>query len=78
MASFARVAVEVNESTSSAFLVAFQQHAASQGYFQPLAEHVEVKLKEVRCSRLQKDAHLGRVNPARLSPYQGHQSPLGT
>lgn len=54
MASFARVAAEVNESTSPAFLVAFQQHAASQAYFQPLAEHVEVKLKEVRYSRLQK------------------------
>ena len=54
MASFALVAAEVNESTSSAFLVAFQQHDASQAYFQPLAEHVEVKLKEVRYSRLQK------------------------
>jgi hypothetical protein len=52
--SLARVAAEVNESTSSAFLIAFQQHAESAGFFKPLAEHLEVPLKEVRYSRLQK------------------------
>ncbi len=54
MTSLARVAAEVNESTGSAFLVAFQQHAESVGYFRPLAEHLEVKLKEVCYTRLQK------------------------
>lgn len=54
MTSLARVAAEVNESTSSAFLVAFQQHAESAGFFKPLAEHLDVQLKEVRYTRLQK------------------------
>jgi Transposase DDE domain group 1 len=54
VASLARVAAEVNESTGSAFLVAFQQHAQREGFFRPIAEHLDVKLKEVRFSRLQK------------------------
>jgi len=54
MSSLACVAAEVNESTSSAFLIAFQQHAAAMGFFKPIADHLRVKMKEVRYSVLQK------------------------
>ena len=54
MSSFACVAAEVNESTGSAFLIAFQQHAAAMGFFRPIADHLRVKMKAVRYSVLQK------------------------
>ena len=54
MSSLACVTAEVNESTGSAFLIAFQQHAAVMGFFRPIAEHLHVKMKEVRYSVLQK------------------------
>ena len=54
MSSLACVAAEVNESTGSAFLIAFQQHAAAMGFFRPIAERLQVKMKAVRYSILQK------------------------
>ena len=57
MPSLACVAAEVNEVnelTGSAFLIAFQHHAAQVGLFQPLVEHLNVKIKAVRYSPLQK------------------------
>jgi hypothetical protein len=53
MSSLACVAAEVNESTGSAFLIAFQQHAAALD-FKPIATHLQVKMKAVRYSVLQK------------------------
>jgi hypothetical protein len=54
MSSLACVAAEVNESTGSAFLIAFQQHAAAMGFFRPIADRLRVKMKAVRYSVLQK------------------------
>ncbi len=54
MSSLACVAAEVNESTGSAFLIAFQQHAAAMGSFRPIADRLRVKMKAVRYSVLQK------------------------
>ena len=54
MSSFACVAAEVNASTSSAFLIAFQQHARAVEFFKPVAEHLRVKMKAVRYSAIQK------------------------
>ena len=54
MSSLACVAAEVNESTSSAFLIAFQQHATAAEFFKPIAEHLRVKMKAVRYSAIQK------------------------
>ena len=54
MSSLACVAAEVNESTSSAFLIAFQQHATAAEFFKPVAEHLRVKMKAVRYSAIQK------------------------
>jgi len=54
MSSLACVAAEVNESTSSAFLIAFQQHATAVGFFDPIVEHLRVKMKAVRYSAIQK------------------------
>jgi hypothetical protein len=54
MSSLACVAAEVNESTSSAFLIAFQQHATVAGFFKPLAEHLRVRMKAVRYTAIQK------------------------
>jgi hypothetical protein len=42
MSSIACVAAEVNESTGSAFLIAFQQHAATIEFFRPIAAHLQV------------------------------------
>jgi hypothetical protein len=53
MSSLACVAAEVNESTGSAFLIAFQQHAAAMGFFRPIADRLRVKMKAVRYSVLQ-------------------------
>jgi hypothetical protein len=54
MSSLACVTAEVNQSTGSAFLIAFQQHAATVGFFKPVAQHLQVKMKAVRYSVLQK------------------------
>jgi len=54
MSSLACVAAEVNESTNSAFLIAFQQHATAAEFFKPVAEHLRVKMKAVRYSAIQK------------------------
>jgi hypothetical protein len=54
MSSLACVAAEVNESTSSAFLIAFQQHSTAVGFFKPIAEHLRVKMKAVRYTAIQK------------------------
>ncbi len=54
MSSLACVAAEVNESTSSAFLISFQQHATAVGFLKPIAEHLRVKMKAVRYSAIQK------------------------
>jgi len=54
MSSLACVAAEVNESTSSAFLIAFQQHATAARFFKPIAEHLRVKMKAVRYTAIQK------------------------
>ena len=43
MPSLACVAAEVNESTSSAFLIVFQQHTAAVEFFRPIAVHLKVK-----------------------------------
>lgn len=54
MPSLACVTAGVNESTGSAFLIAFQQHAAMATFFGPVAEHLRVKMKVVRYTVLQK------------------------
>ena len=54
MSSLACVTAEVNESTSSAFLIAFQQHATAVEFFKPIAEQLRVKMKAVRYSAIQK------------------------
>jgi len=54
MNSLAHVPAEVNESTGSAFLIAFQQHASAKGFFEPLAQQLQLNLKQVRYSVLQK------------------------
>lgn len=54
MSSLACVPAEVNQSTGSAFLIAFQQHAALAGFFGPVGEHLRVKMKAVRYTAVQK------------------------
>jgi hypothetical protein len=52
--SLACVAADFNQWTGSAFLVAFQRHAAAQAYFEPIERHLDLRMKRVRYSPLQK------------------------
>jgi hypothetical protein len=70
MSNLACVAAEVNESTGSAFLIAFQQHAAATGFFRPIAERLQVKMKGVRYSVLLLDA----TRAARVGAVSGQSS----
>jgi hypothetical protein len=51
MFSFARAAAEVKALTTSAFLIALQQHARQVSFFEPLVEHLRAKIKSNRYGR---------------------------
>ena len=77
MSSLACVPAEVNESTGSAFRIAFQQYADRAGFFRPVAVHLQVKMKAVRLQRDPEGPDPGGLHLARLPAHQRHQPPHG-
>ena len=77
MSSLACVAAEVNESTGSAFLIAFQQHAAAMGFFRPIADRVTGEDEGGPVQRPPEGSDPGGFDPARVSVHEQHQPPPG-